>query len=761
MAINKWEMSERDIQTKFITPAIKKSGWDENKFLEEYTFTDGRIEVRGNTVTRGERKRADYILYYLPNYPIAIIEAKKNTLTVSAGIQQALNYASILDIPFAYSSNGDGFIEHDRINGTVRELSMDEFPTPEELWMRYKNINQISENEEKIIEQPYHYEIGGKKPRYYQRIAINKTIESIAKGQNRILLVMATGTGKTFTAFQIAHRLWKSKTKKRILYLADRNILIDQTIGNDFKPFDKQMTKIKHRDINKAYEVYFALYQGISGNEEEKNVYKQFSPEFFDLVIVDECHRGSAREDSAWREILEYFSSATQIGLTATPKETKEVSNIDYFGEPIYTYSLKQGIDDGFLAPYKVVRCMIDKDLEGFVPKAGLIDRYGTEVKQDYYTVSDYDRKIVLDPRTELVAKRITEYLKNMDRFSKTIVFCVDIDHAERMRHALINENSDLVSENDKYIMKITGDDNIGKGQLDNFSDVGSTYPVIATTSKLLTTGVDIQTCKLIVLDSDIKSMTEFKQIIGRGTRIKEDYGKQFFTILDFRGATRLFQDPDFDGEPVIIHDVPDDKPMPKDKPVKKPLIKRPPFRKAYVNDVEVEISKETVQYLGPDGNLIIESVIDYSKKNVLGKYATLSEFIAEWTNAEKKTAIIKELEQRGVFLEDIRQSVGKDMDDFDLICHIAYDMKPLTRKERACNVKKRNYFGKYSGTAKEVLEALLEKYQDGGISQLEDMEVLKLEPFNKHGMMKIIREFGGPKKYIEAVMDLEKELYV
>ncbi|WP_420870566.1 EcoAI/FtnUII family type I restriction enzme subunit R [Methanococcus maripaludis] len=754
-------MSERDIQTKFITPAIKKSGWDENKFLEEYTFTDGRIEVRGNTVTRGERKRADYILYYLPNYPIAIIEAKKNTLTVSAGIQQALNYASILDIPFAYSSNGDGFIEHDRINGTVRELSMDEFPTPEELWMRYKNINQISENEEKIIEQPYHYEIGGKKPRYYQRIAINKTIESIAKGQNRILLVMATGTGKTFTAFQIAHRLWKSKTKKRILYLADRNILIDQTIGNDFKPFDKQMTKIKHRDINKAYEVYFALYQGISGNEEEKNVYKQFSPEFFDLVIVDECHRGSAREDSAWREILEYFSSATQIGLTATPKETKEVSNIDYFGEPIYTYSLKQGIDDGFLAPYKVVRCMIDKDLEGFVPKAGLIDRYGTEVKQDYYTVSDYDRKIVLDPRTELVAKRITEYLKNMDRFSKTIVFCVDIDHAERMRHALINENSDLVSENDKYIMKITGDDNIGKGQLDNFSDVGSTYPVIATTSKLLTTGVDIQTCKLIVLDSDIKSMTEFKQIIGRGTRIKEDYGKQFFTILDFRGATRLFQDPDFDGEPVIIHDVPDDKPMPKDKPVKKPLIKRPPFRKAYVNDVEVEISKETVQYLGPDGNLIIESVIDYSKKNVLGKYATLSEFIAEWTNAEKKTAIIKELEQRGVFLEDIRQSVGKDMDDFDLICHIAYDMKPLTRKERACNVKKRNYFGKYSGTAKEVLEALLEKYQDGGISQLEDMEVLKLEPFNKHGMMKIIREFGGPKKYIEAVMDLEKELYV
>ena len=549
-------MSEEDIKMKYITPAIEKAGWDiKTQVRAEYTFTNGRIIVRGNLVARGRRKRADYLLSYKPNMPLAIIEAKDNKKPMGAGMQQGLEYAEILDIPFIYSSNGDGFIEHDRFTGKERELSLDEFPSPNELWERYKKGKGIQPHEERVIEEDYFFDMSGKSPRYYQRVAINRVIEAIAKGQDRILLVMATGTGKTYTAFQIIYRLWKSRTKKRILFLADRNILIDQTMANDFKHFGDKMIKVNRKNVSKAHEIYLALYQSMTGSEDWQDIYKQFSPDFFDLVIVDECHRGSAKDNSAWREVLEYFSSATQIGLTATPKETKDVSTSNYFGEPVYTYSLKQGIEDGFLAPYKVVRVSLDRDLEGYRPAKGKVDKYGNLIEDRIYNVSDFDRNLILEKRTEIVAKKISEFLRKTNRFDKTIVFCVDIDHAERMRQALVNENSDLVKENSKYIMRITGDNEEGKAQLDNFIDPVSKYPTIVTTSKLLTTGVDAQTCKLIVLDSNINSMTEFKQIIGRGTRIKEEYGKLFFTIMDFRGVTRLFADPDFDGDPVVIYE--------------------------------------------------------------------------------------------------------------------------------------------------------------------------------------------------------------
>lgn len=779
MAINKKALSEEDIKMKYITPAIEKAGWDiKTQVRAEYSFTDGRIIVRGNLVVRGKRKRADYILSYKPNMPLAIIEAKDNKKSMGAGMQQALEYGDILDIPFIYSSNGDGFIEHDNFTGRERELSLDKFPSPNELWERYKIGKGIQAHEEKIVAEDYFFDMSGKTPRYYQRVAINRAIEAIAKGQDRILLVMATGTGKTYTAFQIIYRLWKSKAKKRILFLADRNILVDQTMANDFKHFGDKMIKVNRQNIDKAHEIYLALYQSMTGSEDWQNVYKEFSPDFFDLVIVDECHRGSAKDNSAWREVLEYFSSATQIGLTATPKETKDISTSNYFGEPVYTYSLKQGIEDGFLAPYKVVRVSLDKDLEGYRPAKGKLDKYGNLIEDRIYNISDFDRNLILEKRTEIVAKKITEFLKKTNRFDKTIVFCVDIDHAERMRQALINENSDLVKENNKYIMRITGDNEEGKAQLDNFIDPASKYPTIVTTSKLMTTGVDAQTCKLIVLDSNINSMTEFKQIIGRGTRIKEEYGKQFFTIMDFRGVTRLFADPEFDGEPVIIYEPEeDDSIVPPD--IDENIggfgdgfngtpgdfnfedEEEHPRVKYVIDDVDVMVVNERVEYYDKDGKLVTESLKDYTRKNIRNEYADLNEFINRWNKEDKKTAILEELKERGVFLDAIKKEVGQDLDEFDLILHLAFDQKPLTRKERANNVKKRNYFGKYSDVAREVLEALLDKYMNEGISELESMEILKIDPFTQIGTpTKIIKAFGGRDKYIQTVKELEKQIY-
>lgn len=775
--MNKKQLSETDIKTKYITPAIKNAGWDIKKQVrEEVSFTNGRVIVNGKTTKRGERKRADYILYGKDNLPIAIVEAKDNNHSVKSGLLQGVEYGEILDIPFVYSSNGNGFAEFDRTktSGKIeKELNLEEFPSPEELWQRYKESKGIkSEEIEKIISQDYYIDINSnREPRYYQRIAINRTIEAVAKRQNRILLVMATGTGKTYTAFQIIWRLWKSGVKKRILFLADRNILVDQTRTNDFKPFGDKMTKVTNRKVDASYEIYLALYQGLSGNDEWKNIYKQFSRDFFDLIVVDECHRGSAQEDSAWREILDYFSNATQIGMTATPKETKEVSNIHYFGEPIYTYSLKQGIDDGFLAPYRVIRVTFDKDIE-WRPYVSQTDRYGELIPDKEYNIKNYDREIVLEKRTELVAKKVSNYLKQNDRFDKTIVFCTDIEHAERMTLALMNENSDLVAKNRKYIMQITGDNDEGKKELDNFIDPESSYPVIATTSKLMTTGVDAQTCKLIVLDSNIQSMTEFKQIIGRGTRINEEFGKYFFTIMDFRGVTRLFADPDFDGDPVNIYEIPDEIALEKLKEqeaeYEKIEVKEGPYfnkrkekmRKYYVNNVPVDVVSERVQYFGSDGKLITESLKDYTKKNIRKEYSELKDFLTKWQSV-KKSAVISELEQQGVLFSELEHEIGKDLDPFDLICHIAYDQKPLTRKERANNVKKRNYFSKYSEKAKKVIEVLLDKYADAGIENIENLEVLKVKPLSDMGSpLEIVKMFGGKKGYLEVISELEKQLY-
>src|SRR5659263_57737 len=623
--IDKKALSERDICTKYITPAILRAGWNVyTQIREEVAFTKGRIIIKGSSISRGELKRADYILYYKINIPIAVIEAKDNNHIIGDGMQQALVYAQMLDVPFVYSTNGDGFLEHDFgvTSGQVeKELSLDAFPSPEVLWKRYCAYKGIDETKQQIVTQSYYSDGSGKIPRYYQTIAINRTIEAIAKGQDRILLVMATGTGKTFTAFQIIWRLWKSRTKKRILYLADRNILIDQTKTNDFKPFGTAMTKIENRNVDTSFEIYLSLYQAVTGSEEWRNIYKQFSPDFFDLVVVDECHRGSAAEESAWREILEYFSSATQIGMTATPKETKDISNIHYFGEPIYTYSLKQGIDDGFLAPYKVIRIDLDKDLTGWRPEKGKQDKYGQDIEDRIYNQKDFDKTLVIDQRTQLVAWKVTEFLKATDRFDKTIVFCEDIDHAERMRQALTNENADLVAQNRKYVMRITGDNAEGKAELDNFILPESRYPVIATTSKLMNTGVDAQTCKLIVLDQRIQSMTVFKQIIGRGTRINEDLNKFYFTIMDFKKATELFADPKFDGEPVVIYQPgPGGSPLPPDEggdDSQKRI-------KYVVNDVPVKVVAERVQYYDQHGKLITESLKDYTRNTVLKEFASL-----------------------------------------------------------------------------------------------------------------------------------------
>jgi type I restriction enzyme R subunit len=773
MDFNKKALSERDICTKYITPAIvQTAGWNlYTQIREEVTFTVGRVYVRGKLVTRGESKRADYILYYKPNIQIAVIEAKDNNYSVGSGMQQALNYAEILDIPFVYSSNGDAFLEHDRTvtSGIIREIPLDKFPTPQELWQRYCKWRNIDDQLQPIVTQSYYDDGSGKSPRYYQQIAINKTVEAIAQGENRILLVMATGTGKTFTAFQIIWRLWKSKTKNKILFLADRNILIDQTKTNDFKPFGSAMTKITKRQVDTAYEIYLALYQGISGKKEFENIYTQFSRGFFDLIVIDECHRGSAADDSAWRKILRYFKAATQIGLTATPKETKEASNIDYFGQPIYTYSLKQGIEDGFLAPYKVVRIDIDKDLEGWQPAPGELDKYQRLIDDKLYTQKDTNRTLILENRDILVAKKITEFLKATNRFDKTIVFCEDIDHAERMRCALINENGDLVAKNRKYIMRITGDDEQGKAELDNFILPESPYPVIVTTSKLMTTGIDAQTCKLIVLDKNIGSMTEFKQIIGRGTRINEEFDKTYFTIMDFKKATKKFNDKDFDGEPIQIYEPKTgDSPVPPDDDNGDNNIDDLPEKSGQKQvkfvpvDVNVDIVSERTLYYGKDGKLITESIKDYTRKTVQQEFTTLDKFMRRWSAAEQKQAIIKELNEQGILLEALAEEVGKDFDPFDLICHVAFDQPALSRKERAKKVRQRDYFHKYSEKARGVLDALLDKYADQGIENIEDINDLKVQPFDKIGTpMEIVKLFGNKQKYLEALQELKNQLYM
>ncbi|MED0666064.1 DEAD/DEAH box helicase family protein [Bacillus badius] len=774
--MDKKKLSERDICTKFITPAIKQGGWDvQRQIREEYGFTDGRVIVRGNLTTRGKRKRADYLLFHQPNMPIAVVEAKDNKHSIGAGMQQAIEYGAILDVPFVYSSNGDGFIEHDMMTGLERELRLNEFPSPDELWSRYKSFKGINDKQEEIINEPFYFADGDKTPRYYQMIAINRSVEAIAKGQNRLLLVMATGTGKTYTAFQIIYRLWKSKQMKKVLFLADRNILVDQTMQNDFKPFGNVMTKIENRTMDSSYQIYLSLYHQLSGNTDDLEIFRQFSPDFFDLIVVDECHRGSAKEESRWRRVLDYFSSATQIGLTATPKETEEVSNIHYFGDPIYTYSLKQGIADGFLAPYKVIRIGLDRDLEGYRPAKGQFDKYGQLVEDREYYLTDFDKSLVLEERTKIVAKKVTEFLKKTDRFAKTIVFCVDIDHAERMRQALVNENADLVAENPKYVMRITGDNPEGKAELDNFIDEDSLYPTIVTTSKLLTTGVDCKTCKLIVLDSHINSMTEFKQIVGRGTRLKPDYGKEYFTVMDFRNVSRLFADPDFDGEPVQIYEPEEDENIvPPVPPSDEDFGDEDDFgsddegtgtgtgrSKFYLADVEVKVINERVQYYDADGKLITESLKDYSRNGILKEFATLDDFIRRWNDESKKDAIIEELKEHGVLLDALKAEVGQDLDEFDLICHIAFDQKPLTRSERAKKARREDYLSKYSETARAVLEAILDKYQDEGRFDFEDVQVLEFRPFNQYGNpMKIAREFGGKNKYIQAIKELENNIY-
>lgn len=794
--MNKKSLSERDICTKFITPAIEKSGWNRNtQFLEEVSFTDGKIHVRGKLTARGAKKRADYILYYKPNIPIAIIEAKDNKHSVNAGIQQALNYAEILDIPFVFSSNGDGFLFHDKteVNENLEtELGLDEFPSPKQLWEKYKkNKGIVTPESEKIVEQDYYFDGTNRRPRYYQQNAINRTLEAVSKGQNRILLVMATGTGKTFTAFQIIHRLWKSGTKKRILFLADRTALIDQTRKGDFKHFKDKMTVVKQRQIDKSYEVYLALYQGLSGNDDEANVYKQFSPDFFDLIIIDECHRGSSKEDSSWREILTYFKNATQIGLTATPKETDEASNSEYFGDPVYTYSLKQGIEDGFLAPYKVIRVGLNVDAEGWRPEQGKKDKDGFVIEDRIYNRKDFDRKLVIEERTEIVAKKVTEFLKGFDRFAKTIIFCVDIDHAERMRTAIAKLNPDLVAENHKYVMQITGDNEEGKRELDNFINPEERYPVIATTSELMTTGVDAQTCKVIVLDTNIQSMTKFKQIVGRGTRINEEFGKLYFTILDFRNATDLFADKEFDGEPIRVKvtgpeidleiepviDPEEDKPVidsvsgepvvfipeppPYRTPPDEPFSVNEPREKFYVNGVNVSVLVSRELYFDSNGKPITTSLKDHTKEIIQEKFSSLDDFLLKWNEADKKEAIISELIEQGVMVEALYEAVDKEVDLFDLICHVAFDQPPLTRKERANNVKKRNYFTKYGDQARKVLETLLDKYADEGVENIESIEVLRVKPFDEYGSpIEIIQEFGSKIKYLEAVKELENELY-
>ncbi|MGT2666657.1 EcoAI/FtnUII family type I restriction enzme subunit R [Streptococcus rifensis] len=767
----KKNMSEEDIKANFITPAILAKGWKNGEHIayEEY-FTDGRIEVRGDKARRKEGKKSDYALFYQFGQRIAIVEAKDNKHSLRSGLQQAIEYGEILDVPFVYTSNGDGFIEHDRITRQERELALEEFPTREELFERLKTEKKLNKEVAEAVAIPYYTDaFSSKTPRYYQEIAINRTIESVARGQKRVMFVMATGTGKTFMAFQIIHRLRKAGLAKRVLFLADRNVLVDQTMAEDFKPFEKVMTKITAKLLNSpeklnSFEIYLGLYQQLTGEDGDETYYQKFDKDFFDLIVIDEAHRGSAKEDSNWRKVIDYFSSATQIGMTATPKETKEVSNMDYFGEPIYTYSLKQGIEDGFLAPYRVMRVNLDVDVDGYRPESGKLDASGKLIEDRYYGRKDFDKTIVIDDRTQMVAKFVSDYMKqNNARFDKTIVFCVDIDHAERMRAAFIKENPDLVQEDYRYVMQVTGDNAEGKAQLDNFMDVNSKYPAIVTTSKLLTTGVNAKTCRLIVLDSNIQSMTEFKQIIGRGTRLYPQKGKEFFTIIDFRNVTNLFADPDFDGEPVKILET----------DIKVNHRKVPffvnedgsPTEKYRVKDKKVDILNSTIQVLDENGELVTESLIDYTRKNVLGTYATLTDFITAWRSADKKKVILEELYKKGVYLDAIREAEGiseQEIDDFDLLLKLAYGQKSLTKSERISKVKQSGYLYKYSQEARAVLEILLDKYMDKGIGELESLETLKLPEFQVYGgTFKIINTyFGDKKRYLEAIKELEEELF-
>jgi type I restriction enzyme, R subunit len=809
--INKTKLSETDIITKFILPAVKTAGWDDfTQIRQEVKLRDGKVIVRGNAAARRKVKSADIVLYHKPSMPLAVIEAKANKHEVGKGMQQGLDYASLLEVPFVFASNGDGFIFHDKTNPTQieTEIRLEDFPTPQQLWDKYCKWKGYKAEHLPIITQNYYDDGSGKSPRYYQLQAINKTIEAVAAGQDRVLLVMATGTGKTYTAFQIIWRLWKARKAKRILFLADRNILVDQTKTNDFQPFGPAMTKITGRTVDPAYEIHLGLYQALTGPEEHQKAFKQVDPDFFDLIVIDECHRGSAADDSAWREILDYFGSATHVGLTATPKETEEVSNIEYFGDPVYTYSLKQGIEDGFLAPYKVIRVDIDIDVQGWRPTKGQMDKHGNEVEDRIYNQKDFDRTLVIDERTELVAQTITNYLHKTDPMAKTIVFCNDIDHAERMRRALVNLNPEQVKKNEKYVMKITGDDELGKAHLDYFIDPKKKYPVIATTSELMTTGVDAKTCKLVVLDQGIQSMTKFKQIIGRGTRIDDRYGKLWFTILDFKRATDRFADKGFDGEPERIkitkpedfedddeiadivngidgddlanpfsdEDIDPDSLHQPEAPNNNPTVEHDPenitggddwtdeekIRKYHVNGVNVKALAERVQYYDNDGKLVTESFKDYTRKTISKHFASMDEFAKKWNHADRKKAIIDELAEEGVLWELLEQEVGKGLDPFDMICHVVYDMPPLTRKERVDNVKKRNYFTKYGEVAQQVLSNLLDKYADEGVLEVENITVLKVAPFSEIGSMaEIIKKgFGGKPQYEQAIQELEAEIY-
>lgn len=776
MILSKKQMSEEDIKLQYITPAIT-SKWNIQKITMETKITDGRVNIKGNLVFREPPKRADYVLYLSANNPIAIVEAKDNNHSVSFGLQQAMTYAQMLDLPFAYSSNGDGFMEHDFLTGLEREIGLDEFPTEEELIARYKAERNggtgITPAQQKVLDQPYYSSQNTYPPRYYQRIAINRTLDAIAQGRDRLLLVMATGTGKTYTAFQIVYRLLQSGMKRKILYLADRNILVDQSIQQDFAPLEKVIHKINvakdDRSTITSHEVYFSLYQQLVGDDDQEHFSELFSPDFFDLIIVDECHRGSAKEESRWRRILEYFSSATQIGMTATPKETKYISNITYFGDPIYTYSLKEGIEDGFLAPFKVINITTDIG-DGWRPRRGQLDKYGNPIEDRIYTNSDYDYNIIIEDRIQQVAAEITKYLKATDRMAKTIVFCATEDAAERMRIALVNLNADMVKKNPDYVVRITGSDVYGKSKLDYFISVSAPYPVIATTSKLLSTGADCKMTKLIVLDEMIGSMTEFKQIIGRGTRLREKEGKTHFVVMDFRNVTRLFADPDWDG-PIEVDPNYPPKPGPGPEPGPGPgpgpgPEPNPPKEKPVVdrNGCRVEIVYKTVSIYDANGKLLRqESITDYTKENVRGEYATLDAFIREWRADPKKEKIRDMLRERGIDLDKMKAEQGmSDVDDFDFICHVAYDKKPLTRKERANNVKKRDFLSKYSGVAREILEALLDKYMDLGIREIGKAEILKLDPFLRYGKpAKISSFFGGKAGYLKAVQELEDAIYM
>lgn len=817
--MNKDHLSEDDICVKYITPALIKSGWDEDtQIRRQVFFTKGRIIVRGKLVSRGKPKKADIVLYY-QHVPIALIEAKRSIYSVGHGMQQALDYAATLQIPFVFSSNGYGFVFHDKTGLMVTgeaDLTLDEFPSTESLWAKYREWKGLTPAAEKIVLQPYHDDGTDKEPRYYQRNAINAAVEAIAKGQERVLLVMATGTGKTYTAFQIIWRLWKSDWRagkqKRVLFLADRNILVDQTMVNDFRPFGATMAKLStgaktieredgtitgltvavdsKRRIDTSYEIYLGLYQALTGPEDRQKLFRELSRDFFDLIIIDECHRGSAAEDSAWREILEHFTSATQIGLTATPKETEYVSNIHYFGKPVFTYSLRQGISDGFLAPYKVIKVHLNIDVDGYRPQQGEVDKSGLLIDDRIYNSKDFDRTLVVDTRTQRVAKWISDYLKQSgNRMQKTIIFCVDTEHASLLRQALIIENQDLVLKNDRYVMRITGDDSAGQAQLGNFIDPESPYPVIVTTSRLLSTGVDAQTCRLIVLDRAVGSMTEFKQIVGRGTRVHEDTKKYFFTLVDFRKATAHFADPDFDGEPIQIYEPGEDDPVtPPDEPPiideedpvpsepgedEEILIDPPPIGpnpppqptpnpKYYIKGEPVSVVMERVEYLDEYGKLVTESLRDYSRKAIRAQYASLEQFLRRWKTAEHKEAIIEELAAEGLFLEPLQEEVGKEFDPFDLICHIAFDQPPLTRRERANNVKKRDIFTKYGPQARIVLEALLVKYQDEGVvSGLDNVKILEIPPFNTMGMpIQLIKQFGTKANFENAVHEMQDALY-